>query len=106
MADAFVRAYGPAQLGNSATTIYTSPGATQTIIRDILVANTTGGAVTFTMSLGSDAAGTRIFPAVSIPANTVIQLTCGLPVEAGEILQAYAGATSSITLTVSGVQRT
>jgi len=106
MATTLTRLYGPAQLGNSAATVYTVPGATTATIRDICVANTTGGAVTFTLSVGADAAGTRLYSAVSIPANSTFQRTGNIPLAAGEIVQAYASAATWLTLTIGGVEQT
>lgn len=106
MADTLKRLAGPAQLTNSAATVYTVPGGTTTVVRDINVANTTGGAVTFTLSVGADAAGTRLYSAVSIPANSTFQRTGSVVLTAGEVIQAYASAGTSLTLTINGVEST
>jgi hypothetical protein len=106
MADTLKRLSGPASLTNSAATVYTVPGATVAVIRDINVANTTGSAATFTLSIGADAAGTRLFSAVSVPANSTLQRTGSVVLAAGETLQAYSGTNAALTLTVSGVEST
>lgn len=106
MADTLKRLAGPTQLTNSASTVYTTPALTTAVVRDITVANTTAGAVTFTLSVGADAAGTRLYSAVSIPANSTFQRTGNIVLAAGETLQAYASANSSLTLTINGVEST
>lgn len=106
MADTLKRLCGPTSLTNAAATVYTTPGSTTTVIRDITVANTTGSAATFTLSIGADAAGTRLFSAVSIPANSTLQRTGSVVLAAGETLQAYSGTNAALTLTVSGVEST
>lgn len=103
MADAASRVYGPALLTNVAATVYTVPNLTQFILRDIRAANTSGTAATIFLSIGTDAAGTRILAAVSIPANTTLSLALFLPVEQNEIIQAYSGTNNVIALTLSGV---
>ena len=104
MTDTAKRLAGPSQLTGSAATVYTTPGATTTIVRNIHVANNTSGAVTFTMSIGADAAGKRIYDAVSIPAHDALDWSGFLVLAATETLQAFASAGTSLTLTVSGVE--
>jgi hypothetical protein len=104
MADTLKRIVGPLQLAAAAATLYTVPAATTTTIRGIHVVNTTAGTVTFTMSIGADAAGTRIFNTYSITAGDVYDWSGTLVMAATEILQAYANAATSLTATVSGVE--
>lgn len=106
MADTLKRLAGPTQLGTSAATVYTVPGSTTTVVRDITVANTTGSTATFTLSIGLDAAGTRLYSAVSIPANSTFQRTGSIVLAAAEVVQAYAGTGTALTLTMSGVEST
>lgn len=106
MADTLKRLAGPTALGTSAATVYTVPAATTATVRDVLVCNETGSAATLTISIGTDGAGKRICKDLSIPANTTWQLACGTVLAAAEVLQAYSGTASALTLTVSGVETT
>ncbi|HEV8549241.1 MAG TPA: hypothetical protein VGQ57_09435 [Polyangiaceae bacterium] len=97
------RFFGPAQLNASpATTKYTVPATRIAVIRNIHVYNPTGSAVTFTMSIGADAAGTRIFDAFSVPANSVYDSFAPFVLAAGELVQAFAGTANVLTLTLDG----
>lgn len=96
------RLAGPALLTNAAATKYTVPASTQTILRHIHVENPTGVAVTFTMSIGADAAATRIYDAFSIAAGGVLDVFCYYVLVAAEIVQAFAGTTNVMTLTLDG----
>lgn len=96
------RMSGPALVTNLAVTKYTVPASRRGIIRHIHVQNPSGSAITFTMSIGADAAGTRIFDAFSIAANSVLDHFCYYVLEAAEILQALAGTTNILTLTIDG----
>ena len=96
------RLSGPAQLGNSAATVYTVPSLTKTIIRHIHVQNPSAAAVTFTLSIGADAAGTRLFDAFSIGANQVLDHFCYYVADAAEIVQAYAGTAATLVMTMDG----
>lgn len=96
------RLHGPALVTNSAATKYTVPALTKTIVRHVHVQNPSASAVTFTMSIGSDAAAVRLFDAYSIAAGTVIDHFCYYVMDVGEIIQAYAGTTNILTLTIDG----
>ena len=102
------RLAGPAVVATGPATIYTVPAATKTIIRHIHVQNPSGSPVTLTLSIGADAAGTRILSAFSIPAaaagviGSVVDYFCYYPLEAAEILQAAAGTNNIVTITVNG----
>ncbi|MGH7184502.1 MAG: hypothetical protein ACREJN_21360 [Nitrospiraceae bacterium] len=93
---------GPALVTNSAATKYTVSASQKAIIRHIHVQNPSGSAVTFTLSIGSDAAGTRIFDAYSIAAGSILDHYCYYVLDAAEIIQALAGTTNVLTLTIDG----
>lgn len=96
------RLHGPAQVSNAAATKYTVPALTKTIIRHIHIQNPSGSAVTFTMSIGTDAAGVRIFDAYSIAAGSVLDHFCYYVLATTEIIQAFAGTNNILTLTIDG----
>jgi hypothetical protein len=96
------RLAGPALVTNAAATKYTVPALTKTIVRHIHVQNPSGSAVTFTLSIGADAAGTRLFDAYSIAAGTILDHYCYYVLAATEIIQALAGTTNILTLTIDG----
>lgn len=93
---------GPAQVSNAAATKYTVGANRRGIIRHIHVQNPSVSAVTFTASIGADAAGTRIFDAFSIGAGAVLDHMCYYVLEAAEIFQAFAGTNNILTLTING----
>lgn len=96
------RLAGPAQVSNAAATKYTTPAVTKTIVRHIHVQNPSAATVNFTMSIGADAAGTRIFDAFPIAAQQVLDHFCFYVLEATEIIQAFAGTNNILTLTIDG----
>lgn len=98
------RLHGPAQVSNAAATKYTVPSVTKTEIRHIHIMNPSAAPVTFTMSIGTDAAGVRIFDAYSIPANQPFDHFCLYVLEAAEIIQAFAGTNNILVLTIDGVE--
>lgn len=102
----FKRIYGPAQLPDSATTLYTAPTGMRTVIRHIHAINPTGTARDISLSIGTDAAATRIYDGKPIAAGGLEELRRGAEytLEAGEVLQGFASAASSIVLVVDGYE--
>jgi hypothetical protein len=96
------RLHGPALVTNTAATKYTVPTNVKTIVRHIHVSNPSGSTVTFTLSIGADAAAVRIFDAFPISANSVLDHFGIYALAAGEIIQAFAGTTNVLTLTIDG----
>jgi len=103
----FKRLYGPAQLGTSAADLYTVPANTRTTIRRIFANNPSGSPVDFTLSIGADAAATRIYDSRNIPAGGDInEMAHDRPLEAGEKIQGFVGTAGTVTLTVDGIEET
>lgn len=106
MARTPTRLAGPAQVSNSAATKYTVPGATTAVVRHIHISNPSGSAVDFTLSIGTDAAGVRLFDGYSIPADSVFERHVYWVLDAAEIIQAFAGTNNVLTLTLNGDEYT
>lgn len=102
------RLTGPALIATGPTTVYTVPASTKTIIRHIHISNPTGSAVTYSLSIGADAAGTRLFQTFSIPAaaagvtDSVRDHYWYQVMDAAEILTVSAGTNNVLVITVSG----
>jgi hypothetical protein len=110
MASTAKRIAGPAYIANSATDIYTPPASTiYTKIRQIIVANKTGAAATFTLYVGAtggSAGGTELLGlSVSVPANSSIPYYfTDLVMKSTDYLTGIASAGSTLTITVLGTQ--
>lgn len=96
------RLAGPALVTNAAATKYTVPAVTTAVIRNIQVQNPSASAADFTLSIGADAAGTRLIDGLSIPADSIYPIYCYWVMAAAEILQAFSGTNNILTLTVFG----
>lgn len=96
------RFHGPAQVSNAAATKFTVGANEKAVIRHIHVQNPSGGAVTFTASIGADAAATRIFDAKSLAAGEVLDHFCYYVMEETEIFQAFSGTNNVLVLTIDG----
>src|SRR5881397_1658662 len=94
--------FGPIQVATGPTTQYTVPALTKTIIRHLHLSNPSGSPVTFTLSLGADGVTTRIYGALSIPANSNHDYFCYHVVEAASIVTTSAGTNNVLVITLSG----
>ncbi len=98
-----LRFSGPALLTNSAATKYTVASGQAIVIRHIHVDNPAGGSnATLFISIGSDAAGARIFAGENVAPGVPLDHWCYYPLAAGEIIQAYSGTNNVLTCTISG----
>jgi len=92
-------------LPGSNGTLYTAPSASGaiTIVKSLILCNTTGGAVTVTIKL----AGVEIISGKSLAANETYPLT-GLDqiVGASELIEGSAGSASAVTYYLSGKEVT
>ena len=109
MAGTIKRTVGPVALTNTLTTnVYNQSSALiYDVIRHIHIANKTAGAVTFSLWLGAtgaNAAGTELFNAVSIPANSVYDWYGALKMTSTDFRVGGASAATSLTLTAEGEQ--
>lgn len=99
-----------AQVADTATTYYTAPANTRTTISACTLTNTTAGAVTATLHLvptgGTAGADNCILSARTIAAGESYNVApaIGQTLEAGGMIQALAGAATSITLVASGYE--
>jgi len=92
----------------SETTQYTVPASFFAILKNIVVANTTGLTQTINLSVvpsgGAAGAANRILPGISILGNSVFTMDLSTVMAAGDFVSASASAASSLTVTVSGVE--
>ena len=98
------RVFGPAQLTASAATKYTVPAGQRFDMSFVHFSNPTGSSATkFTMSIGADAAGTRIFDVFPLAAGTTYDWYPNLlTLVAAEIIQMFADVSASIVVEING----
>lgn len=84
---------------NTATTLYTVPSSTTTVVTNIAVTNTAGTAGTFTIAL----AGTDLHTTTAIAANTTVYIDLKQVLATTNIIAGGASATS-INFHISGIE--
>jgi len=89
-------------LTGSDATIYTCPLNHEAEITSVIISNAAGAARTFSLDwYDTSASATHsLADAVDLEANSLIQITDGLWLEAGDYIQGAASATSSVTVTL------
>ena len=96
------------QPGTSASTIYTAPASTTTIIKNILICNTTTSAATVTLNLvasaGSAAASNRILSTYNVNASDTVAIDLSGVLATGDFISAVQGTSSALTLHITGVE--
>jgi hypothetical protein len=101
-----VRMAGPTALTTSSATVFTA--TKKTLLRQIVVANTSASAATATVSLvpsgGSAGTSNRLLGGVSVAANDDQIVDFWQVLEAGDKLAALAGTGAVLVLTASGVE--
>lgn len=99
------------QPSTSIGTHYTVPASTKSIIKQIVICNTTAATATVTIHVvangGSNTAANMITNALPVGANDTITLDLSVVMDtAGDTIRALQGTSSAITLTISGVEFT
>jgi hypothetical protein len=84
---------------NTATTLYTVPSSTTTVVTNIAVTNTAGTAGTFTIAL----AGTALHTTTAIAANTTVYVDLKQVLATTNIIAGGASATS-VNFHISGME--
>jgi hypothetical protein len=84
---------------NTATTLYTVPASTTTVVSDIVVTNTAASAGTFTLGF----AGTSIATTVAVAANDSTVISLKQVLVATNVITGGASATT-INFHISGVE--
>jgi hypothetical protein len=104
------RLHGPAamatSMATSAANIYTTPNATATIVKQILLCNTAALAQTATLyvaAFGAATAAKTIFKAISLDPSETLILNLSLVLAAGEIISGSA-TDAGVTITISGIE--
>ena len=89
----------------TATTAYTVPSATQTVVSTITVANLSASAVTYRIAIRPDAETLAnkhyIAYDVALAANDTTALTLGLTLDAADVITVYA-STANLAFNIYG----
>lgn len=89
-----------------ATDVYTVPSATEAIISTIVICNRAAAANTFRIAVRPDGAtlANQHYTAydVAIEANDATNLTLGFTLDSGDVITAYGGAISELSVSVFG----
>lgn len=105
MAETWKKLY-QGQVGSSATTLYTVPGATEAIIKHIRAVNTSGTARTIRLWHDGSADANAILPPVELGPGEWGEFDGSILAEAADTISGQAGAATAITVTIYGLEIT
>ena len=92
----------------SGSTLYTVPASKSTIVKNIVLANTTGNESPISISVvpsgGSASPSNRILSNYAVPANGIATLDCSIVMPTGTFLVGTNSISGAITVTISGVE--
>lgn len=97
---------GPTVLTTSAATLYTVPGSTSFYCRYVSVTNVTASTVAFSLSIGTDALGTRWRSNREVLPYKEYDWSGFLFVPTGTVFQAFASVATSLNIIISGTEVT
>lgn len=96
------------QPSTSATTLYTAPASTTTIIKNIIICNTTATAATLTLNLvpsaGAATSANRIMSALNVQPNDTVTVDLSGILATGDFISALQGTSSALTVHITGVE--
>lgn len=108
-----IKKFYQGQPGTTGATVYTAPAQSTnqvapyatSIVKSILICNTTASAATITVGINGVAAANQIIGTLSIPANDTLPMSMeDVFLSASDTIQALQGTAGAITLTISGVE--
>lgn len=109
MAEAYAILGQSAPAATTATTLYTGPSSTQTIVSVVFVCNRSSTPATFRLGVDDAAAGDGnsdyLFYDCPIAGNETVEVGRGIVLEATDLLRCYA-STANLTFSAFGVKIT
>ena len=102
----YKRFTGPAQLTGSAATLYTCPTGKRARILHIHASNPSASEVDLNLSIGTDAAATRVYDDLPLAADQIEHNYDPYDLAAGEIIQGWASTAGTVVLTITGYEQT
>lgn len=98
----YKRFFGPSQLTGSAADLYIVPTGRVARVLNIHASNPSGSPVDLTLSIGDDAAATRVYDDFEIGADSIESNFDPYDLAAGEKIQGFASTAATVNLTITG----
>jgi hypothetical protein len=95
-------------LPGTASALYVVPASTTSIIKQILISNTTGADLDATLYFvpngGSPSSSNKIFPEIIVSANNTLSIEIKSVLPTGSSIHGLASASVSLNIHISGVE--
>lgn len=96
------------QPNTTATTLYTAPASTRTIVKNIMLCNTTSTDTNITMSLvpsgGTAGTANRILAGLVVKANDTVVIEISGILNTGDFISALQATNGAITAHITGIE--
>lgn len=108
MPNTIKRLYTNSPSNTGIDTLYTTPSNTKTIVKNIVLVNTTGTEANVTVNLvpvgGTPQNSNQLISAYKVQQHDTVVIDVSLVLESGDSLRAQQGTAGAVTLHVSGVE--
>ena len=94
------------QPGTTSTLLHTVASGKKTIVKNILLCNTTSSDATVSMYFGTATASNQVLNAYTVKANDTVLVELSGVLDAGDTIRALQGTSGAVTLHVTGVEVT
>jgi len=99
---ALYRGFAP----TSASSVYTVPSSTKTLITNIVVSNQSTSSRTFTINLFNGSTDVPLASGTTVPANDSVIIDAKTLLETGNIIRVLASASATVAMHISGLELT
>lgn len=94
------------QPGTTSTLLHTVASGKKTIVKNILLCNTTSNDATMTVYFGAATAANQMMNAYTVKANDTVLVELSAVLDAADVIRALQGTSGAITMHISGVEVT
>lgn len=94
------------QPGTTSTLLHTVSSGKKTIVKNVVICNTTSTAATLSLYFGAATAANQIMNAYSVRANDTVMVELSAVLDAADVIRALQGTSSALTVHISGVEVT
>jgi hypothetical protein len=94
------------QPGTASTLLHTVSSGKKTIVKNVLICNTTSTAANLSLYFGTATASNQMLNAYNVRANDTVLIEMSGVLDAGDVIRALQGTSGALTIHVSGVEVT
>jgi hypothetical protein len=94
------------QPGTTSTLLHTVSSGKKTIVKNVLMCNTTSSSATVSLYFGAASAANQILNAYTVKANDTVLIELSAVLDAADVIRGLQGTNAAVTIHISGVEVT